>query len=1047
MKCPKCHHENPTDTSYCGKCGASLHTSEERSVLLSPTLRVPAQELATGTLFHGRYRIIEEIGKGGMGRVYKVYDERIHEKVALKLLKPEIAFDEKTIERFRNEIRIARRVVHRNVGRMFDLGEDDGTSYITMEYVPGQDLKALIRQADALPIGKAVSIARQVCEGLAEAHRTGVIHRDLKSGNVMIDKEGNARIMDFGIARSLHTESATADGSIVGTPEYMSPEQVDGREVDERTDIYALGVILFEMVAGRVPFGGDTPLSIAFKHKTDRPPEPRETNPAVPPELNRLILKCLEKERSKRYQSTEELAAELAAIEQATRTTEPSTVFKRPTTVKRTATLKTITARLARPKVLWPAAVVTVAALVALIAWVLIPPAQAVTHSVAVVSFENLTGDPNLDYLQKAIPNLLISSLEQSENLRVASWERLQDIVRQMDREDDTFIPTDVAFEVCQREGIETLVAGSYTKADEMFATSATVYSVATKSPLRRASTRGEGIGSILRRQIDELSREIVRGVGLSDRRFGTDRTEVAEMMTTSMDAYNDFLRGREDFDRYYMNDARVFLEKAVAQDPGFALAHFYLFRIHSYQGEVKKAREALAEFNKFGKRLAGREGEYIEAVQALAVEQDAEKYVELMNRLIAEFPKEKRFPLELGNFFFARERRDEAASWLSKTLELDPNFGPALNLMAYLRSYEGDYEGARTFLERYAAVQPGEANPHDSLGDLHFKFGKLEQAAAKYQEALAIKPDFGTEWKVAYTYALLEDYAKATAWAERFEARASTEAIRIRARELKALLFVAQGQVQRALTLLDEAFKAGKTAGISAPTLDPLLRVRLWIAYDRGEAELFEKITRTRIDFRLQLSLRSAELNTAYGRFYPGLLYVKQGRMAEAKKVLEELKATSPKLKTEEQALLGIAINQLERDILLAEGAADKALAIFEKAPLVNLIVSNMETLSQRNLPYVEDFAAQAYVRKGDMAKAIAEYERLTGADPVERNHLLVFPTTRVRLAELYEKTGQTAKAVAEYERVLALYPHADPDLPEITAAKARLTALKATG
>ncbi|MDH4197486.1 MAG: protein kinase, partial [Candidatus Aminicenantes bacterium] len=1018
-----------------------------RDFHLSPTLRVPAQELVTGTLFHGRYRVIEEIGKGGMGRVYKVFDERIREKIALKLLKPEIAFEEKTVERFRNEIRIARRIVHRNVGRMFDLGEDDGTTYITMEYVHGQDLKALVRQAEALPIGKAVSIARQVCEGLVEAHRMGVVHRDLKSGNIMIDKEGNARIMDFGIARSLHTESATADGSIVGTPEYMSPEQVDGRAVDERTDIYALGVILYEMVTGRVPFGGDTPLSIAFKHKTDKPPAPRETNPAVPPELDALILKCLEKDKADRYQTTVELAAELAAIEQDYRTTEPSTVLKRPTTLKKTATLRTLTTRLMRPKVLLPAAGAVGLAVVALLTWVFIRPAQAVTHSVAVVSFENQTGDPNLDYLQKAIPNLLISSLEQSESLSVASWDRLQDVVRQMGAENDAFIPTETAFEVCRQEGIETLVAGSYTKADEMFATSVTVYNVATKAPLRRASARGEGIGSILRRQIDDLSREVVRGVGLSERRFGSETAEIAEMMTTSMDAYNDFLRGREEYERYYMNDARVFLEKAVARDPEFALAHFYLFGVHAFQGDTAKASEALAKFNKIGKRPAGREGEYIEAVQTLTADRNTDKYLGLMKRLVAEFPKEKRYVFELGTFFFNRGRVEEAILWLTKTLELDPNFGPALNIMAYSLSFKNDYQGAIGFLERYAAAQPGDANPHDSLGDLHFKFGKLEAAVAKYQEALAIKPDFGTEWKIAYAYALMEDYKKAMIWAERFETRATTEAIRVRAREIKGLLLVAQGQVSKAMAVLDEAFKSGKTAGVPAVNLDPLLRVRLWVAYDRGEIELFRKISDTRVEFRIQLNLRSAELNRTYGQFYAGLLDTKQGRLAEARRRLAEMKAVSPKLIAEEQRLLEIATNQLERDILLAEGAADEALALFEKAPLVLLVVRNIDTMSQRNVPYVDDFAARAYLLKGDTAKAVAEYERLTGGDIVLRDHLLIFPAVRVHLAELYEKTGQKAKARAEYERVLALYPHADADLPEMVKARARLATLKAAG
>ncbi|GAI84985.1 unnamed protein product, partial [marine sediment metagenome] len=197
------------------------------------------------------------LGKGGMGKVYKAHDTEIKEQVALKLLKPEIASDEKTIERFRNEIRLARKIAHKNVGRMYDLGKAEGSYFISMEYVSGQDLKGLIRQSRQLTVGTTISIAKQVCGGLAEAHRLGIAHRDLKPSNIMIDKDGNARIMDFGIARSLKAKGITGPGVMIGTPEYMSPEQVEGKEVDQRSDIYSLGVILYEMVTGQVPFEGD----------------------------------------------------------------------------------------------------------------------------------------------------------------------------------------------------------------------------------------------------------------------------------------------------------------------------------------------------------------------------------------------------------------------------------------------------------------------------------------------------------------------------------------------------------------------------------------------------------------------------------------------------------------------------------------------------------------------------------------------------------------------------------------------------------------------
>jgi len=237
MKCPRCEAANPDTVKSCGECGTPLPsgrgrepespnffesskpagTSEDspRPGSKSPempaeTLRMPVQELTTGSTFAGRYQIIEELGHGGMGKVYKVLDAKIQEKIALKLIKPEVASDPETVERFSNELKLARKVRHPNVCGMYDLGEADGAHFITMEYVSGEDLKSFIRRSRQLTVGTAVAIAGEISEGLAAAHRLGVIHRDLKPGNIMIDRDGNARIMDFGIARSLKAKSSPA---------------------------------------------------------------------------------------------------------------------------------------------------------------------------------------------------------------------------------------------------------------------------------------------------------------------------------------------------------------------------------------------------------------------------------------------------------------------------------------------------------------------------------------------------------------------------------------------------------------------------------------------------------------------------------------------------------------------------------------------------------------------------------------------------------------------------------------------------------------------
>ena len=582
-KCPTCHFDNSDTARFCADCGTQLPPPQDHPPVVTETFQTPIRELTTGSSFAGRYQVIEELGHGGMGRVYKVQDTGIKEKIALKLLRPEITLDKETIERFSNELKLARRISHRNVCRMFDLGRAEGTTFITMEFVPGEDLKSFIHRARQLSIGTAISIAKQVCEGLEEAHRLGVVHRDLKPGNIMIDKDGDAKIMDFGIARSLSGKSITGAGVMIGTPEYMSPEQVEGRDIDQRSDIYSLGVILYEMVTGRVPFEGETPFTIGVKHKSEIPKNPKEINTQLSDDLSRVILRCLEKDRKNRPQSAADVRAELERIEKGLPTTERVAPQRKPSTSKQ------ITVSFRPIKLLIPA----VAAIAVIAAAIIFWPKKVSDLNpkmVAVAVFENETGDSKLDTVGRLAADMITQGLLQAGLFSVAPLppaETMPDRAKAKNR----------LRLLAEETKAGKIVSGTYYLQGETIRFHAKVTDIANNKNLLDL-VPVSGPVKEPSQALEALRSRLLGGLAMIfDPGLKGDLILLGE--PPKYDAYIEYLDGCGAFDRADYPRAIASFQRAAKLDPSFKEPLLLESMAYLQQGQLAKAQELLAEVEK----------------------------------------------------------------------------------------------------------------------------------------------------------------------------------------------------------------------------------------------------------------------------------------------------------------------------------------------------------------------------------------------------------------------------------------------------------------
>lgn len=450
---------------------------------------------------------------------------------------------------------------------------------------------------------------------------------------------------------------------------------------------------------------------------------------------------------------------------------------------------------------------------------------------------------------------------------------------------------------------------------------------------------------------------------------------------------------------------------------------------------------EASENFKKYGKKLKGKEGLFIEAL--LIRKKDPEKYHKILLELAEKYPKWKRVHFELALYHEHRGEYDEAIALLNKALELDPNYGYALNQLAYEHSYKNEYDKALEYFRRYASVSPGDANPFDSMGETYFRMGRLDEAIQKFEEALEVKPDFGSDWKISYIYAVKQDYDEAMRWQNQFIEMAATDSLRAQGHLWKGYYYYLQGKLEQSLEEMDRAEELARDAN-NWRMADVAFRSRIWSCYDWGEIDRFHEYAEARYDYRTENEYGTPGENTLIHTLYLGMLDVKMGQIEAAKAKLAEIKSLLSEMDEDKRKANVVADHVLSRSILLAEGSAEEALAAHEKVQPRMLSFSDFYSFIYTNLPYRIDFPAQVFQAKGNLDEAIAEYEKLTAIDPAAvAFRPLVHPFGHLRLAKLYEQKGLTDKAVEQYELALSYWQEADEGLAPVIDARESLARL----
>ena len=738
-----------------------------------------------GSDLGSRYHIESLLGEGGMGSVYRAYDRELDRTVAIKVIRPGLVADPSAVQRFKQELLLGSKVSHKYILRIHDLGEVDGLKFISMAFVDGDDLHSILRREGRLPIDRALTIAREIAEALAAAHAEGVIHRDLKPHNILIDRAGTAYVSDFGLAKSLAAApDMTRSGELLGTPRYMAPEQVSGGQVDHRVDLYAFGLILYEMVTGTVPFHGDSAIAELLMRVQSKPPDPRTVNADTPAPLADVILRCLETNPNLRYQSAEDILADLDIGVESPTSSRRGHRRTQSIPLPLPPAQPAPASRWSPPRLAAGGAVVIL--LLAGAGWFVVSrrqpsPAASTQQKVAVTAPQTrylavlpfrVLGDPGqLRYVGDGVVEALSSRLFQLSNVTVVS---------SRDVEQARNAPS--IADAARTLGANLIVEGTVQSAGDSLRLVVNLHDIATGK--RTWSRQFTGTRETLFTLQDDIYDGLVGVLGGSTRPEAI--AHAADRPTDDIEAYDLYLKGRDALragqDMKQLDAAIDYFQQAVHKDPRFALAHTGLadasLTMYAEKRDtiwVERARASAERARELDDKLP--EVHYALGSVYSESGRNAEAVV-VLRRALELAPNSDEAYRRLGQAYQALGRRAEAVDALTKAVGVNPYFWVNHNMLgdAYLQF--GDHDKALDEFKRVTELEPTNPVGYSNIAAAYFAQGKWEQCIPAYEQSIKLQPHWLTYSSLGTVYFYLKRYGDAVHMFEQATALNPNDAI-----------------------------------------------------------------------------------------------------------------------------------------------------------------------------------------------------------------------------------------------------------------------------